>query len=323
MTSATDKSRHRDYCFTLNNWTLEEHTQLESLSFSLLQYSVYGKEICPSTGTPHLQCYIYFSEAKTWSSVRKKLPKRCANIMARYDNSNPYYASMYCKKGIQSHTEWEKFKEHGPNFGKDADYFEHGILPQVQGKRNDLDDVRKAVLDGENMRQISLKASGPQAVRMAEILLKYHEPERDFRPDVYWFWGESGSFKTTHAKKFLGPGYYMVPRNFKFWEGYDAHDNILFDEIRKGYMTFAEFLVLVDENPFRMECKGGSRQLLAKKIVFTSPFHPCKVFEDDIMRGEESYQIIRRFKKIVQFKRPEHIKLIDDNDVEYYDGMEF
>lgn len=296
-----DSARYRDYCFTLNNYTQDEFQELKVLAQKEFLYASYGEEVAPTTGTPHLQCYIYMKNGKNWSAMRKTLPARCANLARRYAKSTPSCASAYCKK--------------------DGKYFEFGELPK-QGKRNDLENVKEIISTGGNMRQVTLEATSYQSVRMAECILKYHEPARNWRPEVYWFWGESGSGKSTQAKKFLGDDYWMATRNYKFWEGYDAHEGILFDEIRKGYMSFADFLVLIDENPLRTECKGGSRQCRAKKIVFTSPFHPCKIFEDEIMRGEESYQIIRRFKKIIQFKRSSLHDMVTDNECEYYQGME-
>lgn len=45
------------WCFTLNNYTDEEIRRLESLECERL---VVGKEVAPTTGTPHLQGYIRF-----------------------------------------------------------------------------------------------------------------------------------------------------------------------------------------------------------------------------------------------------------------------
>lgn len=50
------------WCFTLNNWTENEYNMiLEQCNSSKFQYSI-GKEICPTTGTPHLQGFIKFKE---------------------------------------------------------------------------------------------------------------------------------------------------------------------------------------------------------------------------------------------------------------------
>lgn len=302
MTDAQDKKRYRDYCFTLNNYTQDEFQELKVLAQKEFLYASYGEEVAPTTGTPHLQCYIYMKDGKTWTSMRKKLPARCANLLARYEKSTPKCASDYCKK--------------------DGKYFEHGELP-APGKRNDLNQIRDLVTSGGSMREVTLTATSVQSVKMAECILKYHEVVRNWKPKVYWFWGDSEAGKTITADRILGgaENYWVCMDTYNFWEGYDAHENILFDEVRKGFITFPQLLRLCDRYPLRVNVKNGSRQCLAKTIVFTSSVHPCKIFEEEIMRGEESYQITRRFEKIIHFTRAHDHHFIE-NEVEFYPGME-
>jgi len=47
--------RYRHIVFTLNNYSQNEYLAL--LNNEYIRYVVIGKEICPSTGTPHLQGY--------------------------------------------------------------------------------------------------------------------------------------------------------------------------------------------------------------------------------------------------------------------------
>lgn len=48
----------KHWLFTINNY-LEPDFELFSKAEVLLSYYIYGKEIAPTTGTPHLQCMIY------------------------------------------------------------------------------------------------------------------------------------------------------------------------------------------------------------------------------------------------------------------------
>ena len=64
-------SRSRDYYITYNNY---DQDQIDKLAALECVYIVYGKEIAPTTGTPHLQGYVRFKSPKTMSAALKALP---------------------------------------------------------------------------------------------------------------------------------------------------------------------------------------------------------------------------------------------------------
>ena len=53
-------SRNRNYCFTFNNYP--DTSLVDNL---ICKYIAYSKEVAPTTGTPHLQGYVTFVNAKT------------------------------------------------------------------------------------------------------------------------------------------------------------------------------------------------------------------------------------------------------------------
>jgi len=59
--SILGKSRHRSWCFTLNNWTNADCLSLNTLACS---YLIYGKEVSPTTATPHLQGMSHLTPPK-------------------------------------------------------------------------------------------------------------------------------------------------------------------------------------------------------------------------------------------------------------------
>lgn len=65
-------SRSRAYCFTWNNPPAEASDTLGALG---AKYLIYGKETAPTTGTAHLQGYVYWENAISLASVRRKLPR--------------------------------------------------------------------------------------------------------------------------------------------------------------------------------------------------------------------------------------------------------
>lgn len=263
-------TRSRAWCFTLFNFTDEDETRIQGLE---CKYLVYGHEICPKTGTPHLQGFISFNLQKTFSAVQKLFPQ---GIHLGMRKTSDFLASNYCKK--------------------DGDYFEKGEFPQ-QGKRTDLDQIREVLKTTNSMRKVVEVAQSYQSVKMAEQILKYHEVSRAWKPEVYWFYGATGTGKTKLAYEMLGEDCYTCLSTGRWFDGYDAHENVLIDDMRKDFMKFHELLRLIDRYAMRVETKGGTRQFLAKKIIITSCFEPQKMFET----REDIRQLLRRIDKIYMF----------------------
>lgn len=262
--------RSREWCLTINNYGQEECDKLIALK---TQYIIVGKEVAES-GTPHLQIYLYFKNPVMFSTLKKKFP----TAHMEKTKGSPEQNKVYCSK--------EK------NL-----LIERGDLPQ-QGKRTDIDNVKDIIHNGGNMRDVCVVAKSVQSVRMAEIQLKYFEKKRDWKPIVKWFYGETGSGKTRSAfEECVDP--WVSMNNAKWWEGYDGHEYIIIDDMRRDFCKFHELLKILDRYEYRCECKGGSRQLLAKKIIITTPLHPCLMYEgrDD----EDIQQLLRRIDVIRQY----------------------
>lgn len=65
-------TRSRAFIFTLNNYNSDN---IKSLSQMEAQYILYGKETAPTTGTQHLQGYIYYKLQTTTEAVIKRFNK--------------------------------------------------------------------------------------------------------------------------------------------------------------------------------------------------------------------------------------------------------
>lgn len=102
------------WVFTLNNYNDDHINALASLE---CVYLCYGKETAPSTGTPHLQGFVVFANARHRTAV-------VAEIGGGHwspANGTSKQASDYCKK--------------------DGDFVERGELPVNQGKRKDMERI--------------------------------------------------------------------------------------------------------------------------------------------------------------------------------------
>ena len=85
-----------------------------------VKYMCFGHEICPTTGTPHLQGYVYFHNAKQFNAL-KRINNR---ISWRTCDASPEANRDYCLK-------------------EDTDsYFETGILPMNQKRKGEANAER-------------------------------------------------------------------------------------------------------------------------------------------------------------------------------------
>ena len=84
----------------------------------------------------------------------------------------------------------------------------------------------------------------------------------------------------------------------RWWDGYDAHENVIIDDMRKDFCKFHELLRYLHEHPFHVETKGGTRQFLARNIVITSCYSPDQLFET----REDINQLLRRIDEIRKFE---------------------
>jgi len=264
----------RGWCFTIFECSNENLDILRNLD---CVYLIAGDEVAPSTGRVHWQCYAYFSCVKRFGTIKKLLPEGSHIEPAK---GNAEQNRRYCSK--------EKI------------LLEKGELPK-QGKRTDLDLVRECVKDGGNMRDICETANTLQGIRLGETLLRYQERVRDFKPHVQWFWGPTGTGKSKKASE-LFPDAWWSGKNLQWWQGYDAHEDVIIDDFRGDFCTFHELLRILDRYPYTIEVKGSSRQLLAKNIVITSCYPPERVYTQS---REHMLQLIRRIDEIIEFQVPD------------------
>jgi len=178
----------------------------------------------------------------------------------------------------------------------DTDPIEYGE-PPAQGERRDIKAVAAAIASGENLRTALVDATNFQDIQIAERLIKYYEKPRTWKPTVKWFWGESGSGKSRQAFEEAGEDKWISMKSAQWFEGYDAHENVIFDDFRGDFCKFHELLRLLDRYECRIECKNGSRQFLAKNIWITSCYPPDKVYST----REDIRQLIRRIDVVQKF----------------------
>lgn len=253
-------SKSRSWCFTLNNYTDADVSAFQSLE---CEYIIFGKEVGES-GTPHLQGYIYFSNARSFASVKKIHSGMHLEVAKGNTKQNVDYCS------------------------KDGDVHEHGTRP-TQGKRSVHSEVLQMVSSGKSMRDIvEVEGANYQTLKSAELLFRYKEKKRDWCPKVIWIYGVPRVGKTRYIYDNFDSESIFVQnaKSLKFWMGYDAHPNVLIDEVDSA-TSYPDLKALTDRYPYSVESKGGSRQFLATTIVITSLNSPMEVFQNYPYNGAE------------------------------------
>lgn len=261
-------SRARGWCFTLNNPAEGAQAVYEALE---CKYIIVGDEV-GAEGTPHHQGYVCFANPIRFATVQARLPAGAHLEVARGSGAQN---RTYCSK--------------------ERILLERGEVP-TQGKRTDIEEVREQLAAGCAMTEICDTARSFQAIRGAEMILKYRESVRSWLPEVHWFYGPTGSGKTRTAYE-LAPNAWMSGKNLKWWDGYDAHEDVIIDDFRGDFCTYHELLRILDRYPYRVEVKGGSRQLLARRFFITAPFHPRNAYQT----LEDKAQLLRRISVIREF----------------------
>lgn len=263
-------SRSRAWCFTRHNY---DQSVIDKFKAQEFDYLILGKEVCPTTGRPHLQGYLYVENKISFKTLQR-LDERAhfemcrSTVQANYD---------YCTKS--------------------GDFEEYGTKPK-QGKRTDLDAVRESIDEGDNLRTCLKKLQSPGATKFMQLYMEYHEPKRNWKTEVFWFFGPTGVGKTTRPLEAYPEDeiYFFCQADGTWWNQYDAHPYVVMDDIRPDTFRFSYLLQLLDRFPVQVKVKGSMRSFLAKKLYITSPFPPEKFVPPD----EDGLQLYRRIDHLVE-----------------------
>jgi len=259
--------RVRGYVFTINNYTEEDIQRLLKLPY---KYLVYGKETA-STGTPHLQGFVYLKTGKTEKAARKAIGGHVEVQRGSFSQ-----ASDYCKK--------------------DGDFVENGTLPITQEAKGKLEKQRY-------QRAWELAKEGKLEEIDADIRVRLYGTLKRIRADYQvvpeacqelqheWYYGDSGTGKTRKARE-ENPDAYLKNPN-KWWCGYVDQEVVIIDEWSPCHEVLACHLKQwADHHPFAAETKGSSICIRPKKIIITSNYSIDQCFSKE----EDAVPLKRRFK---------------------------
>jgi len=270
-------SRSRAFCFTWNNYPDSYQATLDSLE---AKYYVVGKETAPTTGTPHLQAYVVWRNARSLSSVRGKLPG-CHVSIAR---GNAQQNKDYCSKG--------------------GDFLEFGDQPLSR------EQIGRAEADRWAAAWTHAKSGDIENID-PDIRVRYYAAIKrigqDYLPSVpplddvcgTWIYGQSGCGKT-RAVLAAYPDCFIKPRN-KWWDGYQREHVVLVDDIDIFDRQLGGSLKhWADFAPFVAEVKGTSQRIRPSKLIVTSQYTIEEIWEDQQTRDAllRRFTVLRKVKDI-------------------------
>jgi hypothetical protein len=263
-------AQSKRWCFTLNNPYDEDETLIGSWQTN---YTVFGRETS-SSGTPHLQGFVTFPQAKRLAGVRKL----CVRAHWEVAKGTSLQAADYCKK--------------------DGNFFESGEVPSP-GKRTDLEEAV------DTLKRYGLKRVADeypvQFVKFSRGLrdLALTIGEEYSHDDVrgVWIHGKPGSGKSYWARKTF-PGAYIKAQN-KWFDAYDGEKAIILDDLDTDVLAH-HLKIWADRYHCTGETKGGTVNLRHHVFVVTSNWHPADLITDPIMYEaiERRFNIIEKLENI-------------------------
>jgi len=272
-------AKFRGWLFTWNNYPDTYRDTLDQLE---CRYICAGEEIAPTTGTPHLQGYVYFRGQKRLATMRGLLPG-CHLLPA---NGTSLENRLYCGKLRPQDPE--------PN----AIFYERGNIPIDPAAKGEAERVRwETAWSLAKLGQIET-ISPDIRVRQYTTLRRI---ERDYMPAVepltgvcgVWIYGLSGAGKTRGVLDAF-PNAYPKPRTM-WWDGYQGESVVIIDDIDRFDVKLGGHLKhWADCYCFIGESKGGSKKIRPSRVFVTSQYRIEDIWED----GETRDALNRRFHTI-------------------------
>lgn len=117
---------------------------------------------------------------------------------------------------------------------------------------------------------------------MLDAYKRFH-PQRDWKPQVKWYWGSTGTGKSKAAKEEM-PHTWVGGQSLVSWRGYEKHEQVILDDIQCPPRHLYNLFAILDRYPHMVGNGRKSTALLARKIIITSRHHPtyfCKTKDDE------------------------------------------
>lgn len=256
------------WCFTLNNYTPNLELEIQNWDCA---YLIYGHEIAPSTGTPHLQGYVFFESQKSFETMKKKFSSHAHWVPAK---GSALQNHKYCTKegdGI-----FEKGKR--PLNAKEKGQREKERWTEIirLSEAGDWDGLKREYPVEYGTRLKNLEHINKKRKRDLSTLDGDMEHE--------WLVGDTGSGKSKSVRTRYGDDRsicYIKDPNTSWWDHYDGQPVVCIDDFDKFQVKQGgDMKRWLDRYSFQAQFKGGMEEIRPKKIIVTSQYHPSEIWDD-------------------------------------------
>ncbi len=292
----------RNVCFTHNN-----PEGLLDFDVETMEYLVYQEEI-GDAGNYHFQGYCEFAARTRQARAKEILGGRTVHIGHREGTQEQ--AIDYCKK---------QFHDDGSDKRLPHTEVHEWGTPRSQGKRNDLEAFKDAVMSGARRRDLvdDHYKTLARYSRFYDTLNQMNRPVRTKELVVTLHIGPTGTGKTrTVFDRFAsGTEFWNAPiNNGTMWfDSYDGQSTVLFDDFagKASHTTLSSLLRLLDQYSELVPTKGSHTWWCPEVIFVTTNIEPRDWYTWG-NRGEQYWALARRFHKVYLFHMP-----VSDEDCGY------
>lgn len=268
----------RNYMFTVNFGDAMVTQLLPDEFPEWFSYAVWQLE-CGAEGTMHYQGYLELAGKHSIAQVKTIPGFETCHLEVRAGSADQ--AETYCTK--------RDTRVDGPwHFGERKE----------PGKRSDLVHIKRMVDEGAPLTDVWDNHYGS--------MLRYHKAVKEYKriktpprtelTRIFVIVGPSGVGKSRLAREMFPNAYW---KNLtKWWDDYDGHADVVWDEFR-GQYPFRELLRVLDSTPLLVETKGGHVQFVAHNICFTSNHMPEDWYDAFNIRVDWHTSPLRR--RILEF----------------------
>jgi len=265
-------SRNRNFVFTYNNYP-----NTELVDNLICKYIAYSHEVAPTTGTPHLQGFVSFSNAKSLHAVQALLPGCHVEAMIGSIAQNEKYCS---KEGTE-------------------ELIERGVKPISNDNKGRAEKLR-----WQRARELA-KAGDLESID-ADIYIRCYHTLKNIAKDhqskplpkdvkCFWIYGATATGKSHCVETRFPDCYKKCMDDLKWFDSYNGEEVVYLEDIDKYQVKWGGLLKrLADRWPMQASIKGSMRYIRPGFVVVTSNYRIEEIWSDP----QTVDPLLRRFVEI-------------------------
>jgi len=306
-----------NYIFTYNNYTNEGEEALKQWLALNAKYAVYGHEVAPTTGTPHLQGYLSLRKKMRMTTLQGKMREINVNLSLQIAKASANENRVYCTKADKDNL------------------FECGDINACSSVRSDLREVAEKIREGKGIYDVYESNPTTFIQYHAGIKAAVALEEKKLCPNirevtVSVFYGDAGTGKTHTAVEICNAmkmEYYFAnsPQGgLVWWDLYDREPAIIIDDF-KGWIKPHDLFRILDKYQFRLPVRGAVRYAFYTHVFITSNYAPLTWYSDEVIFERQA--LLRRLHNVHLYgwdqsgdrKPPDNVVIVEEKTDRPYD----